>query len=274
MTVVNRSSWSSTGTPTTVARAATSALAALRRRSVVTRQAARQADDDELGLLVAAPARRCVGGRPARAPARQHRQRRGDRARPVADGDADALRPEVETERPHSTRTPARPPLAMRSASSRPAGSLPPAVATSPLPPPPPPTALAASRMRVAASMPEPGRTAATRLTPPDGDSPPSTTMSAPGWLRTATASSRRSLGARPSTRCTTMPSTAAAASSAAWPVASLARSTLSSSFSARISSSLRWTPPRTSSAARRAAWRRRRSSARRAGAGRRWLRR
>ena len=92
------------------------------------------------------------------------------------------------------------------------------------------------------------GRTAATRLTPPDGDSPPSTTMSTPGWLRTATASSRRSPGARPSTRCTTMPSTAAAASSAAWPVASLARSTLISSLSARISSSLRWTPPTTSS--------------------------
>ena len=53
-----------------------------------------------------------------------------------------------------------------------------------------------------AASMPAPGRTAATRLTPPAAGAPASTTMSTPGWLRTASASSRRSAVASPSTRC------------------------------------------------------------------------
>ncbi len=37
---------------------------------------------------------------PSSADARQHRQRRGDRAAAIADGDADALRPEIEAEAP------------------------------------------------------------------------------------------------------------------------------------------------------------------------------
>ena len=58
---------------------------------------------------------------------------------------------------------------ASRSASGIPLGSLPPAVAMSPLPPPPPPTARAASWISAEAGRSLPGATAATSATPPRG---------------------------------------------------------------------------------------------------------
>ena len=84
------------------------------------------------------------------------------------------------------------------------------------LAPAPPLTVLAASAMSSPAWRPPSLVAAATRATPPSGFSPPMTAARMPGCWRTATARSRTSSGARPSTRATTTPSTAAPASSVA----------------------------------------------------------
>ena len=140
-----------------------------------------------------------------------------ERAAAIADGHADPLRAEVEAERPHRPRSDADAGgLCGRWPARRrwPDGSLPPAVADGPLPPPPPPTARAASLMSDAGLDAGVGRDGAASDTPPASDSPTSTATRTPGCWRTASVSSRRSLGASPSTRATTTPSTAPAASS------------------------------------------------------------
>ena len=169
----------------------------------------------------------------------------------VADRDTDALRPEVEAERAHALRRgrPRRASAAMRRASSMPAGSL------------------AAGRRHVALA-------AATAADGLGGVLDEARRLDAGRRLHRgdeADAAGRRDAaehddvdaglvahgerqvaevaGARARRRAaTTTPSTAAAASSPARPVASLARSALSSSPRARSSSSLRWTPPTRSS--------------------------
>ena len=142
-----------------------------------------------------------------------HGQRRRDRAGPVADRDADPLRAEVEPERPHRSGTRR---AAASSTSSRDAQRLVDAARGSCRPRSPRHPCLRRPRRRpgrvtdeVGGVEPEPGLRRSDELTPPVVDSPISTTTSMPSTLRTARASSRSSLGASPSTRATTTPSSA-----------------------------------------------------------------
>ncbi len=154
VTVVSRSSKVSTGTVTTVASCSASAMAPLAAGPQLPRQRERQADDDALGLLLVDQRRQASMVLGARTGALHDGQRGRDRAAAVGHGDADPLAAEVDAEGSHGeiscqrARAAATAARAIRSASSRPDGSLPPATATSPLPPPPPLTAFAASLTR------------------------------------------------------------------------------------------------------------------------------
>ena len=188
VTVVRRSSKVTTGTATTVASAAASSMAACAAGPRRTAHVERQPDHDDVCFLLDHElGDRLVVTRDAAA-ALQHLQRRGDGAGAVSDRHADALRPEIEAEGAHGRAAVTCPAAsaAIRSASSRPSGFLPPAVAMSPLPPPPPPTAFAASLMRSPATLPDSAVTAATSETPPVSVTPPSTTVWTPGCWRTA----------------------------------------------------------------------------------------
>ena len=174
VTVVSRSSWVITGTPTTLlscfasvaAPCAAGPAAPDRCSGMPTTTSSASSSATSVGdapVVVGSPLRPLDDD-----------ERRRDRAAPIGDGDADPLRAEIEAERARLTPMPAAA-RAMSSAASSPSGFLPPAVATSPLPPPPPPTALAASLIRSLACSPASMCTAATSDTPPVLVTPPST---------------------------------------------------------------------------------------------------
>ena len=142
--VVNRSSSVSIGTSTPLAERLDERLGLERLRAVLALERQRQADDDELRLVLGDERREPVEPRLGRR-ALDDADRSRERAGRVGDGDAGARGAVVERENLHRAARISR--SASASASGSFAASLPPARAIVGRPPPPPPTSGAAPRI-------------------------------------------------------------------------------------------------------------------------------